>query len=390
MLSSLLFLSSLATLAVALPPQWRNTSVENLVGPPAGVSRGHLPWAAMGDSWASGVTYDKLAYDKDAGCLRIKDAYSVQLSKDHGWTNDHQEFKFVACSGSRIAAAVGQAQQMSTDSDDKTKIKRKFATMTLGGNDAGFYDVAVQCFYQYNPRPGIYGKYPDKNSACKKALAQVRDNIALARTRPDEDNPVDIWGAIQSVMDWQRDEAQNPDFELYVTGYAHFFNVDDDSTWCNDQSFGVLPLLNKPLLSLELRREVNDLTTELNRMFRDAVLERQDKRVHFVDISPRFDKHRWCEPDQKTHDDLFDYSGKKAWFFNFRVPQDVPIPCVKDQQPGFPLLDFNTPADQIEGLIPECLKNYLSSGQFLRPFHPIKQGHKAIKKHIEDAIGNKY
>ncbi|KAL9115233.1 MAG: hypothetical protein Q9227_001027 [Pyrenula ochraceoflavens] len=350
----------------------------------------------MGDSWASGVRYKDRVYG-DGTCLRNKDAYSVQLSEDTGWTDETQKFKFVACSGARIGAALGQAIDMSTDDDNKSKIKRKFGTMTLGGNDAGFYQVAVDCFYQYNPQPDAYGPpYPDPNSACKKALQGVRDNIANAADK------VNIFAAIDAVMNYQRHDMSNPDFDLYVTGYAHFFNVDDDSTWCNDQSFGVLPLFHKPLLSLELRREVNDLTSRLNALYAQAVADKHDKHIHFVDISPYFgssghDGHRWCEPNQKDPADLFNYDGGKSWFFNFQIPKDVPVPCIDSlkssslkSSTSFPLLNFDIPWDKIADAVPDCLKNYLDSGEFLRPFHPIQQGHKAIEQHIKDAIGDKY
>jgi hypothetical protein len=61
-------------------------------------------WAALGDSWASGVTYsgDKDNYDDDKNCLRLEDAYSVQMKKDKSWTVNDQNFHFVACSGAQL------------------------------------------------------------------------------------------------------------------------------------------------------------------------------------------------------------------------------------------------------------------------------------------------
>lgn len=330
----------LLTLVFALPsPDSFENNLTQLLGP----QPNRVTWAAMSDSWASGVCYGNLAYKGDSTWLRIKDAYAVQLSEDKTWYKGLQDFKFVACSGARIINAKGQDIDMTIPDDGKTPVRRRYATMHFGGNDAGFYDIAVDCFYQPIPSLNAYGPpYPSENSACKKALKRVRENIQGASAHNDP-NHVNVFGAINSIMDWQPEEDANPDFDLYVIGYAAFFNIDDSSTWCNDQSFRVIPFIHKPLLSLVLRRKVNQLTLDLNRLFQQVLTERNDKHVHYIDPNPNFDGHRWCEPDQTSRGDLFNYDGCKAWFFNSQIPKDVPSPCIRNSPSPIQILDFNVP-----------------------------------------------
>ena len=82
------------------------TTVAVALAPPAPPSK-TLEWAALGDSWASGVTYQNspdLDYDMGndepiAQCRRIVDAYGYQMFQDNSWSGLRpQKFNFVACS----------------------------------------------------------------------------------------------------------------------------------------------------------------------------------------------------------------------------------------------------------------------------------------------------
>ena len=89
-----------------------------------------------------------------------------------------------------------------------------------------------------------------------------------------------------------------PAFKLFVTGYAQPFNFDD--SFCNTQSF--IPWPNTPpLLSTELRKDIDDLATEMNAALSSAVADlagTNGGRVLFADPGGKFDAHRFCENDE--------------------------------------------------------------------------------------------
>ena len=80
----------------------------------------------------------------------------------------------------------------------------------------------------------------------------------------------------------------NPDARIYHTGYAHFFNTDEE--WCNEESFGALPGIvpgsHKPKLSQKLRGDINDLVQQVNNIIQQTVSTFSHPNVGFVDISP--------------------------------------------------------------------------------------------------------
>jgi hypothetical protein len=97
------------------------------------------------------------------------------------------------------------------------------------------------------------------------------------------------------------------DFQLYVTSYAAFFNT--DTTDCNKSTFhywwaAYNPPSDRPAnrivyLTQDLRAEINGLVTDLNNVIAAAVSDvnkaHAGNRIHYVDVNPRFNAHRWCE-----------------------------------------------------------------------------------------------
>src|SRR5271168_1481390 len=76
----------------------------------------HLPftvadtfnYAAIGDSWAAGAGVKaKERFDNNnEQCYRWANAWEAQVANDSSWTNDPIDFKFPACSGSKLVGAV--------------------------------------------------------------------------------------------------------------------------------------------------------------------------------------------------------------------------------------------------------------------------------------------
>lgn len=112
-----------------------------------------------------------------------KDAYLVQLMQDFDWNNPDQIWTkgkvpflwFVACSGSKFGDIPGQI----TDLDNQIKgfhdprlpdLVPKFATLTIGGDNAKFFDVVSSCIYHQDRKRNYGPDFPDPESACAIAI----------------------------------------------------------------------------------------------------------------------------------------------------------------------------------------------------------------------------
>jgi hypothetical protein len=220
-----------------------------------------LEWGTIGDSWDSGVAYsDSVAYDNNKGnCLRLKDAYGAQMEADHTWTGaGGQTFHFEGCSGAQLVnmfASNGQIQGTG---------KPTFVVMTVGGNNAGFGALVDNCIYHGNPF-GNYGPPwnddPNGEGACKKSLASAANYI-------HHNGDGGLGSDFQKTLDdlFRSDQAKaRSEFYLYVTGYAHFFNVDTDD--CDEWSFSPWWVSQGPLVVKGLRVEMNNLLQDFLQVY---------------------------------------------------------------------------------------------------------------------------
>ncbi|KAF1949771.1 hypothetical protein CC80DRAFT_510256 [Byssothecium circinans] len=153
---------------------------------PANISEGQLVtrddgdfiFAALGDSWASGVMYgvgNDYDNNKD-NCWRYKYAWSTVV-EGHGsdWLPDSKKAKleFVACSGSRTDNVMEQM--------DKTT-RPKVTLMEISGNNADFYPMADSCLF-HSDRDKDYGTFfeddnPDNPTGeCWREIKLVRGRV---------------------------------------------------------------------------------------------------------------------------------------------------------------------------------------------------------------------
>jgi hypothetical protein len=152
----------------------------------------------------------------------------------------------------------------------------------------------------------------------------------------------------------------NPDFKLYVLGYPHFFNVDTDQ--CDGATFAYYKDDNGgPYLTKDRRETINGLIEQMNEAIRAAVASTNDKRILFVDISPSFEGHRYCEEGIKEP-----YSGglftgiddNAAWLYHFdwnpAHELDANASAVTDYPPATLSCDSNPEADNDMGAILQC------------------------------------
>lgn len=135
------------------------------------------------------------------------------------------------------------------------------------------------CIFQYHG--GFYGpEYPDPKGSCAQAITEAQDIIS------DDYFGNQLQGLAISEL-YNAGVKNFTDFKVFLTGYAHFFNVDPDSTRCNNQSFGPIPGY-RPKLSMELRKAINDLVEQVNNVYSGVVASMKNPNIQFVDISPGF------------------------------------------------------------------------------------------------------
>lgn len=93
-------------------------------------------------------------------------------------------------------------------------------------------------------------------------------------------------------------------------------------------------------LTVAVRQELNELVLKLNNVTQAAVNQANEDingsgadQVHFVDVSPYFDGHRWCEKndDPEVHEPNQD--NVDTWFF-LSAWKDVDASSVLSLLPG--------------------------------------------------------
>lgn len=326
----------------------------------------NFEWASVGDSWAAGVSYSseqQTDYDDDKnGCHRWKDSYGPIMARDTSWTINAQTFNFAACklypyapssvydrsssgcsefvwmlssfwtyssylrsstdcfgrhtgSGATLVNIVASPQgdnpkQMDLVGDPQ------MITYHAGGNNCGFGGVVSNCIYQ--PGFGYGADYPDRSGLCAQSLANSNNYINNAGNDglyQDEMNTVMDLLNHPSVRD-------NKDFKLYILGYAHFFNL--GANYCDEISFSVMKYIPKgsaQKLSNRLRTDMNDGVERVNRILQRVAADVNDPRVKFLDISPAFNGHRFCEDNHNYQDQWY---STDVWLWNFNTPADDP------------------------------------------------------------------
>jgi hypothetical protein len=180
-------------------------------------------------------------------------------------------------------------------------------TLTIGGNDADFYEVVGRCIFQAK-RLFYGGEYPDPTGLCALEIQNAKTTISSQDFR----DKLQV-SAIEEL--YSAGVKHYPEFKVFLTGYAHFFNIDADSKRCNDISFG--PGFHKPKLSLELRQAMNDLVEQVNTLYRDVVASMNNRNIHFVDISPAFNGHPFYEPNHDDWDNEDEHQKGETWIWNF-------------------------------------------------------------------------
>lgn len=206
-------------------------------------------------------------------------------------------------------------------------------------------------------------------------------------------------------------------YQIIQLGYSKFFNAEDDSTWCNDRTFGKIPFtISPPKLTLELRRKLNQLTDDFNVLLWTIVLSYANQklsqdgakekgwlinRIFFgsldtTDGSRSFEGHRFCElgvEDRKFQD-------PRTWFFGVWGEQDdtaVTASYFGNYDASSCASDPQYEADEAYAFDCDMAIYYASPGadknaptitgkDFVRSFHPKTVGFTQVKQYLSDKM----
>lgn len=266
-----------------------------------------LGFAALGDSYSAGIGtgLDGDYLTSEGDCRRGQHGYPLLLHKDlNKATHSNTTLQWLSCTGSRTTdlLSTSPASQISALN---TSLPLAFATLSLGGNDLGFFDVMNACIFRF---------YSFYSGTCESALAA--SDAALAS--PDFELRLAV--VLQELLDavgWEK----RPGFAVTVTGYARFFNAETPA--CDDMSLGVWYGAPSPKLSRYIRARMNALVLAANAKLRRTV-EQVDRRyagtrVLFVDYDGAFEGHRFCEPGvvEPAYDRI------ESWFFLVGGPDNA-------------------------------------------------------------------
>ncbi|ORY09828.1 SGNH hydrolase-type esterase domain-containing protein [Clohesyomyces aquaticus] len=278
-----------------------------------------LPWAVIGDSWGSGVSYG-IGNNWDGQCHRYKYAWGPMISSHYSdWSKGRgdQEFMFGACSGHRLGMMWNEL--------DHLPRRPELVIMEAGGNDAEFYPMADACLFNSEwdnipenwndlklPKPKDYGpEYPDPSGECQKGLKQVQDTIGQGGSNIKAK-------VIDTINMWRgHSKTQNMDATLIVIGYARFWA---ENTECDNWTFALPWAANKPKLHLQMRKDMNNLIDQVNQGIKEAAEFFNDPKIQYVDINPALDNHRFCESGHDLQDQLNFIDNGKVWIWNRPLP----------------------------------------------------------------------
>lgn len=158
-------------------------------------------FAVLGDSFASGVAWlpsKRYNYTDSDNCRRYFQAYGPQIEAS-GKLGPDAKLYFLACSGSRTDKVKNE--QIPAIPRDST-----FATVSVGGNDVGFFPVMDACVLRSS------GNLNDND--CANELSATANRITN-----DVPGYKDIYS---SAFD---QGLTNKDFKFYVMGYVFRSNI---------------------------------------------------------------------------------------------------------------------------------------------------------------------
>ncbi|KAL4934909.1 hypothetical protein BDV06DRAFT_229313 [Aspergillus oleicola] len=250
---------------------WRNE------GPiPEGelVSGSTFRWTKLDGPQYKGADRGANMHFPNLGGLGRADFHQVvpHTNKAYTWFNE--------CPGS----GTGPAQ----DDQDPLIDPYGWGTISIGGNDVGFPDIAWNCLYWANADICAQAM---GNAAVKLRSEEFRLALAL------------IYDCIMLDALSERQPTNQRGFLLLVTGYMQFFYDQDNA--CDGEYFW-----RGMYLTQDLRQRMNALVVELNNVIQSAIREAQDSwggayNIIYYDADARFQGNRFCQPGRDYRDSWF-------------------------------------------------------------------------------------
>lgn len=308
-------------------------------------------WCALGDSYTAGPGTGT-DYDTDKDCARNVGSYAIQMEAEFPF-NVTNDLDFIACSGGTSPDTLVQARDLVPQD------RHDFMVMTIGGNDIGFSDIAIECLVKAGIFPGD----------CDVTLARAK---ALLADPTFESNIHAVYDEIFAKMEDDRH------YQLYHIFYHRFFSeVSNPGTdWCNKKTFALI----NPRLSRSLRGKINSLADALNARLEEVAanyIRKQQGKASWsqgsrlIAINPDrltndagetyglFDGHRFCEPGMTQLRD------PAVWFFATLAKDSVQRRAVEVEEKAA----------------------FLTLPEFaVQSFHPRSAGFRAIKRLLQENL----
>jgi len=228
-------------------------------------------FGALGDSYSAGIGAGS-AYDIDVFCARYDAAFPALINSDVRMGDPAtRTFQFLACSGAKTSDVL-------SDQIPRLGPNQNLITLSIGVNDVGLSDILNDCVFQWSSTP---------LSDCDKTLATAQMKI-------DEELPKNLDKVIAAIKR-KLSTVSGSAGELYVAGYAHFF--DDTTDDCDNQTWSFwYQLAAKQYLTKDRRQKMNQLVDNVNAKILAAV-QAAGEQVVFVNYDPyvTFFNGRYCE-----------------------------------------------------------------------------------------------
>src|SRR5271167_2221485 len=199
-------------------------------------------YVALGDSYSAGVG-TRVFYEESGECKRSPDAFGPKIAAAKGYT-----LNFEACSGAKTPEV--NEKQLS-----KLSSSTSLVTITIGGNDAGFSNVIINCALYY--------------FTCGSAISEADGFIAKK-----------LPGLLETTYKDIRSKAANA--EVIVLGYPKLFTKEGKT--CN---------LN--FLTSGNEKKMNESAEKL-----DAVIRARAEAMKFTFVNPTsaFESHEVCSSSE--------------------------------------------------------------------------------------------
>jgi len=209
---------------------------------PAASALAQGQYVALGDSYSSGVG-TRVFYEESGSCKRSPDAYGPKIAAAKGYT-----LSFQACSGAKTTEV--NEKQLGTLSSTTSLV-----TITIGGNDAGFSNVILNCALYY--------------FTCGSAISEANEFIAKRLPRLLETTYKDI-------------RAKASTAEVIVLGYPKLFTKEGKT--CNVN-----------FLTSGNEKKMNESAEKL-----DSVIKGRAEALQFKFVNPTsaFEPHEVCASEE--------------------------------------------------------------------------------------------